>query len=196
MSIAADSRSPSPNATRATFSLEHYEHLVACGAFAGEFEQRVELLWGEIVEMAPIGPPHCDDLDRLARWSFESTRGLPIRVRVQSPIRLPDAESEPEPDIAWVIERDYRDRHPNPEEVLLVIEVAESSLATDRGSKLAAYATAGIAEYWIVNLPDRVVEVCREPTGGGYANRRLLKSGDKVSPLAAADAGLDVDRVF
>lgn len=198
MSLATDLKPP-PNVkalTRATFTLDHYEHLIACGAFTGEYGKGVELLWGEIVEMAPIGPPHREDVDYLAKWSFQAVGDLPIRVSIQQPIRLPASESEPEPDIAWVHEQSYANRHPNPGEVLLVIEVADSSLEVDRGAKLVAYAEAGIPEYWIVNLPDRVVEVCRQPEGRVYKSRQAIAPGGFAKPLAVSGASLEVARLF
>ncbi|MEN0109913.1 MAG: Uma2 family endonuclease [Planctomycetota bacterium] len=180
----------------ARFTLDHYEHLVACGAFESGYEKRVELLWGTLTEMAPIGPPHADNVDGLMTWSVAATANKPIRVRIQQPIRLPSSESEPEPGISWVKEQSYAARHPNPDEVLLVIEVADTSLETDRGPKLAAYAEAGIAEYWIVNRQDRVVEVCRSPSGRSYDERRVVKPGEPLAPLAAPDAGFEVATLF
>lgn len=198
MSLGTDLQLPSTAAalTRATFTLDHYEHLIACGAFAGEYEKGVELLWGEIVEMAPIGPPHREDVDYLAKWSFQAVGDLPIRISIQQPIRLPASESEPEPDVTWVREQSYGNRHPNPDEVMLVVEVADSSLETDRGPKLAAYAEAGVPEYWIVSLPEKVVEVYREPKERTYQERQILKAGDFAEPLAVPGASLEVARLF
>ncbi|MEO0530921.1 MAG: Uma2 family endonuclease [Planctomycetota bacterium] len=155
MSAFTEKALPGSVKKRMTFSLDHYEHLIACGAFTGEYVKGVELLWGEIVETAPIGPPHREDVDYLARWSLKVVDDALIRVSIQQPIRLPGSESEPEPDISWVREKSCAKRHPNPDEVLLVIEVAGSSLEIDRGPKLAAYAKAGIPEYWIVSCPRR-----------------------------------------
>jgi Uma2 family endonuclease len=180
----------------ATFTLDRYEHLVACGAFAEGYEKRVELLWGMLTEMAPIGPPHSDNVDVLADWSHEVARNSGFRVRVQQPIRLPESNSEPEPDLAWVEKRSYAKRHPNPDEVLLVIEVADASLEVDRGPKLAAYAEAGLLEYWIVNRRERVIEVCRQPRGRDYADRRLAKPGEMIAPLVAPGASLEVASLF
>lgn len=168
----------------ASFTLDEYEHMVACGAFSGEHEKNVELLWGRISEMPPIGESHEDRNDCIAAWSIRVTLDKPIRVRNQNSIRLPAGISAPQPDVCWVRERDYSQRAPHPEDVLLVIEIADSSLDRDRGTKLAAYAQAAIQEYWIVNLLDQQVEVFRNPEGLAYGEKRTLRGGDSVSPLA------------
>lgn len=172
----------------ATFTLEEYEHMVACGAFSGEHKKHVELLWGRISEMPPIGEPHEDRNDRIANWSVRVTLGQPIHIRNQNSIRLPGSSSKPQPDICWVRERDYSTRSPHSDDILLVIEVADSSIERDRVSKLAAYAQAGIPDYWIVNLVDGQVEVYREPKGLEYSEKQVLKGDDLISPLALPEA--------
>ena len=102
---------------------------------------------------------------------------------------MPDG-TEPEPDVAVApgTPRDYEDHHPRPEELLLVLEVSDSSLVKDRGPKLVSYAQALIPEYWLLNLPDRQLEVYRQPTPGGiYAHFRVYRSGDSIAPLSAPD---------
>lgn len=168
----------------AAFTLEQYEHMVACGAFSGKHEKNVELLWGRITPRPPIGPPHEDRTDYLGKWSIQVIGQEGIRVRNQNSIRLPSSPSAPEPDICWVRERDYSTRAPSPEDILLLIEVADSSLERDRGTKLAAYAQAGIQDYWIVNLIDHQVEIYRQPHGLEYTQKHVLKDSDSVSPLA------------
>jgi Uma2 family endonuclease len=177
-------------------SLEHFERLVDAGFFEGEFRKRVELVRGEVVEMSPIGSPHSDIVDRVAAWSFKAIGDRPIRVRVQNPLRIPANDSEPEPDVAWVVEGNYSGRHPQPDEVLLLIEVAEHSLAFDRRTKLAIYAEAGIAEYWIVNLPDEQIETYREPQGLQFLKKSIYRGSAFVSPLAIPSASLPPSRLF
>ncbi|MEM6798514.1 MAG: Uma2 family endonuclease [Planctomycetota bacterium] len=181
----------------AKFTLEQYEHMVDCGAFGHPYEMRVELLNGEIVEMSPIGTPHADLLSILVDWSVNAVDRDRLIVRPQCPIRLPAIESEPEPDIAWVKRQSYRSQHPGPDDTVLVIEVADSSLAYDRGEKLQAYASAGIRDYWIVNLVDRQVEVYREPAGDGYTSKEVFHpDGHSPCPLAAVEARLAVKSLF
>jgi Uma2 family endonuclease len=182
--------------TIARFSVKEYERIVATGVFGGKNRRRIELIRGELREMNPIGPEHADIVAWLTAWSLKAVAPDSISVRVQSPIALGTAESEPEPDIVWVGPKRFLSGHPTPNEVLLLIEVAESSLDFDRGEKADMYAEAGISDYWIVNLEDRTVEVRRDPKGGGYRSLRTFGGGETVQPLAASDARLIVDSLF
>ena len=111
------------------FTLEQYELMAEAGVFDGKHRQRVELIRGEIRQMTPIGIRHGAVVDRLARLSFDLLSADRAAIRVQGMLSLPAVESAPEPDMIWLVPRDYSRRHPFPEDVLLLIEVAESSLA-------------------------------------------------------------------
>ncbi|MEN1680380.1 MAG: Uma2 family endonuclease [Planctomycetota bacterium] len=185
--------------TTAKFTLEQYEHMIACGAFAplDDAGKRIELLNGEIVEMEPPGPFHVSETQALNRWSHQVIGDRAIYVFVQDPIAIPGLDSAPQPDIAWVLAKSFRERYPNPDEVLLLIEVSDSSLAKDRVEKLATYASAGIADYWILNLVDHQVEVYRQPTDATYVEKAIHKPGDAgPSPLCLPEAVLDVAALF
>lgn len=168
----------------ATYTLDHYEHMVACGAFAPPFDIPVEFLRGDIIMMSPIGEPHSLAVTRLTEWSYAVVDLRRVMIRTQMPIRIPKQNSEPEPDLAWVRRESVGEKPPEPKDVLLLIEVADSSLAYDRGSKLADYAQASIQDYWIVNLIDQQVEVYRQPQGMEYVEKQALRGDDAVSPLA------------
>lgn len=133
-------------------------------------DDRVELIEGELVAMSPIGSEHSGTVNALTRRLVLAVgdRGV---VAVQNPVQLDD-RSEPQPDLAVLKPRedDYRRATPRPHEVLLIIEVADSSLAYDRGVKRSLYARHGIPEFWIVNLAANAVEVCRTPAGDQYAS--------------------------
>lgn len=148
------------------------------------YEKNIEILWGRIVERPPIGPPHEDRTDCISKWSIRVTLDEPIRVRTQNSIRLPVCETAPQPDICWVRERDYSKRAPHPEDILLIIEVADSSLEADRKLKLSAYAESGVQDYWIVNLRDQEVEVYRKPSGAEYEEQTICRNVQQISPLA------------
>jgi len=151
---------------------------------AGLFrDERVELLDGEIIAMSPNNPPHASTVAKISNLLIP----LLVRtysLRAQLPIRL-DPISEPEPDFTvCVLDPDgYLGGHPTPEQILLLIEVADSSLAFDRKRKRAAYARAGIAEYWIVNVPDRIVEVSQRPDRAAkrYRVSRRARPGEILS---------------
>jgi Uma2 family endonuclease len=118
-------------------------------------------------------------------------------VRVQLPVRL-DENHEPQPNLALVVPRAdrYRSQHPAAADVLLLIEVSNSSLGYDRGAKLRLYGTHGIVEYWIVNLPERVVEVCRQPRAGGYGSMQRFSPGAELDPAALPGVRIGVSRLF
>ncbi len=160
------------------FSVDEYHRLIRDGYFdAGE---RIELLEGWIVPKMTRNPPHDVAID-LAQ---EALRGLvPGGWRVRGQSAVTTIDSEPEPDLAIVRgrARDYRDRHPGPEDMALVVEVADSSLGRDRGLKLRIYARAGVPVYWIVNLVDQSIEVYTDPDGSGvYLRRQDYRAGERL----------------
>ncbi len=151
-------------------------------AEAGLFDEdsRVELIRGQIIDMPAIGAPHFRMVNRLNRLlvPLVGARGI---VSVQNPVRVNDG-SEPQPDVTILHPRmDEKDAGtPGPADVLLLIEVADSSLGFDRGIKLPLYAEAGIGEFWIVNLQERVIEVHRDPGGDRYARVRGAAYGEPL----------------
>jgi Uma2 family endonuclease len=153
---------------------------------------RVELIDGEIFDMVPIGSAHAGKTNRL-NWLFAraAADGLAL-VSVQAPLRL-DAYNEPEPDVMLLKPRadHYQSRHPNAADVLLVVEISESSLLHDRGTKLPLYAKCGVPEVWIVDLRGAAVEVYREPTGDTYALKERLTSG-LLAPVLVPSVMIDV----
>ena len=177
-------------------TLAEYERMIAAGAFDGGLNRlRVELMDGELREISPINEPHAGAVSILTEWSIESRSKDKVWVRVQSPISIPARESAPEPDIAWVARQDYR-AHPGPGDILLLIEVAESSLAYDCGEKADLYASAGIADYWVVNIAERSVEVFRQPQNGRYRSQEVFTAPDEVRPLAFPEVTLPVAMLF
>jgi len=176
-------------------SRTRYEQLVEAGMFGPE--DRIELLDGLLVAREPQGGRHATAV-ALVRVALEKAFGRSFYVREEKPIAL-DESSEPEPDIVVVKgrPRDYLDAHPS--RPVLVVEVADTSLALDRLRKGGLYARAGIADYWVVNLVDQVLEVYREPVrvpsgqgGWKYASVRLLRRNAVVIPLAAPRARIRV----
>jgi Uma2 family endonuclease len=172
-------------------TLEEYDRMIRDGVFEREGNRyRAELIRGEILDMAPIGSMHEEVVDRLTEWSFANLRSKRVRIRVQHSIGLPELESAPEPDIVWVRKRDYSQGRPISADVLLVIEVADSSLKFDRETKAELYAATGIEDYWVVNLIDRRIEVRRDPQGGRYGSIECLSDMQEVRPLAFPDIAL------
>ena len=180
-------------ATRHRFTVDDWHTMIDAGVFRQD--QRLELLDGEIFEMAPIGPHHTSVVNRLTRlWVMRlGTRAI---VQAQGPIDV-SRRSEPEPDLALFRERDdfYRHRHAGPRDTLLVIEVADGSLDYDR-AKLRIYAAAGIPEVWIVNLQGAHVEIHREPAADGYLGTSVAQRGETLACLAFPDVTLGVADVL
>ena len=180
--------------TRHKFTVDEYHKMAEAGIFAED--DRVELLDGEIVEMTPIGPAHAFGVKRLPRVFFVL---LPDRavLSVQDPIHLSDL-SEPQPDFALLLPPDqrYKHAHPQPSDVLLVVEVADSTLEEDRRVKARLYARPGIREMWLVNLVDRRIEIYRDPSPDGYRSVVSVGPGGTVSPLAFPDLVLLVEDIL
>ena len=162
-----------------------YDQLVALGAFEDE---RIELLDGELVAMSPIGAPHSGAVQKLNRLLVLALEGR-AAVRCQCPFAALE-HSEPEPDFTVVPSADYDLDHPS--EAYLVVEVAESSLAKDRGRKLRLYASCAVPEYWVVNLPERCVEVYTEPSPGTYAQAARYEPGQSIALAVFPDIAFAV----
>jgi Uma2 family endonuclease len=135
-------------------------------------------------------------VDLLNRWSGNVLPANGVLVRVQNSVGIPELDSVPVPDLAWVIERDYRRQRPSAEDVLLLIEVAKTTLRYDRGTKAKLYAKAGIRDYWIVNVVGECVEVLRDPGKRGYADPVVYERGEKIKPLKMPKLSLAVDDLF
>jgi Uma2 family endonuclease len=179
-----------PVQTQHRFNVKEYYRMAETGVLRPD--ARVELLDGRITDMSPIGPFHGEVTTYLTEVFAAASKGR-WRTRVQNSLRL-DEHSEPQPDLvlAKPIEETYRKRHPRPEDVYLLIEVADTSLDTDQEEKLPAYGRAGVAEVWIVNLNEMTVEVYREPNFTGYGSKTVLCAGDHAKPLAFPDVAVDM----
>ncbi len=176
---------------RRRFTVDDYYRMAEVGILTED--DRVELLDGEIVEMSPIGSDHAGHVKRL-NTLFTSRLGARVVVSVQDPVRL-SRHSEPQPDVALLRPRAdfYARGHPRPDDVLLLIEVADTSVEADRRIKMPLYARAGIEEVWLVDLTTERVEVYRGPAADGYREIRALARGQGIVPQAFPDLALGVD---
>ena len=180
--------------TRHRFTRSDYHRMAQVGIL-GE-DDRVELLHGEITVMSPIGLPHSAAV-RFLNSFFSAHVGKRAMVDVQNPIAIGD-ENEPQPDLTILrpSEDYYRKAHPGPDDVLLLIEVADTSLELDRGEKLRLYAQADIPEYWIIDLNRRVLIVHRQPRDAEYASVQQYEGDARVAPEALTDVELAVGSLF
>ena len=179
---------------RRRFTADEYHRMGQAGIL-GE-DDRLELLEGEIVEMAPIGSRHQATVNRLTELF---SRGVTERatVSVQGPARLGEG-SEPQPDVTLLRRRAdfYASAHPGPGDVLLLVEVSDTSIEYDREVKLPLYARYGIAEVWLVGLEAGIVEVYRGPTARGYEEESRSRRGQNISPEAFPRLELPVDDIL
>jgi Uma2 family endonuclease len=181
------------------FTRAEYERLIDLGVF--QPGEDIELIGGELMVAEPHGAPHYTAIRKTAK-ALEAAFGPGWDVRTEGPIGLDD-ESEPEPDVAVVPggPDDYARAHPS--RPVLTVEVAESSLALDRQRKGSLYARAGLADYWVLNLIDRVLEVYREPVpdsaspfGWRYTRSEVFDASARVAPLAAPGANVLVSNLL
>ncbi len=174
---------PEPTNPIHRISVEQFHRMIAAGCFGDG--DRVELIDGEMRDMPPIGPPHGGTTDRLTMLFAPQLAGQAI-IRVQGAVVLDDG-TELYPDLSVLKFRDdyYRQANPTGDDVLLIIEVADSSLALDLGAKLAKYARAGIRRYWVVDLRHRILHDHRDPDRFGRRYRQLhsLTTGEVVFDL-------------
>ena len=179
-------------------TVEQYQAMDA----RGELEPRVELIRGQIVprfgddSKTPMTPAHAHFTNLLAEWSYEVTSKKGVHFRVQSDVDPSPFDNRPLPDIAWIVAGDYWERHPGAADVLLIIEVADRSIRKDRGIESDVYAEAGIPDYWIADIPGRLIEVRRDPLDGRYREITTFPIGGELRPLAFPDVVLPVSRIF
>jgi Uma2 family endonuclease len=159
-------------------------------------DAHVELIEGEIIDMPPIGSPHAGTVDYIADVLRLACSGRAI-VRVQNPVFL-DMHSEPQPDIALLRPRPdfYRSAHPTPADVLLIVEVADTSPAYDTQIKMPLYARHGIPEVWLTDLPNRRFLVHRIPTQMGFQDVQTLTDLSAVTPLLLPEVSIELSDVF
>lgn len=168
--------------TRKRFTVDDYYRMAEAGILKPT--DRVELIEGEIVEMSPVGDRHAMAVNR-ATMVFARGLGDKVVVSVQNAVRI-NRYNEPQPDVVLIRPREgfYGDRHPRPEDVVLMIEVSDTTLKFDQNVKLPIYAQNGIREVWIFDLRKDVIHVYREPAGRSYAVCEIKLKSDSISPQA------------
>ena len=176
---------------RLAFTIEQFQRMGQAGIFTPD--QRLELIHGEIVEMSPIGIRHFASVNRLVDLFRKIDQ---VYLSVQNPVRLSNS-SLPQPEVALLRRRDdlYENAYPEPADVLLLVEVADTTLAYDRDVKVPLYAQAGIPEVWIVDLNKRELAVYRSPANGKYTKVLNLKPADTVAPALLPEASYFVKQV-
>jgi Uma2 family endonuclease len=177
-----------------TWTVEEYHRMLSAGILAED--ERVELLSGQILEMSPQEPPHSATNRRTSRYLDRLLAEI-ADVRTQLPITLrPD--SEPEPDIAIVRldAKEYADHHPSVPEIFWAIEISDTTLRKDRQQKALIYARAGILEYWVLDIKNRLAYIFRNPSADGYRWEQQLTPGDSICPVAFPSLEIALTELF
>lgn len=179
---------------RKLFTTTEYHQMITAGVF--DEDDRLELIEGEIVEMSPIGPRHVASVNRLTEVLGEHIRGLAI-LSVQNPIQLSDF-SEPQPDLTLLKRRSdfYALALPTVADVLVAIEVADTTVEKDRGAKIPSYARAGVAESWLVDLFNDRIEIYSRPASGVYQEIRVVLRGQPVVSTAIPQLQLNANEIL
>jgi Uma2 family endonuclease len=180
--------------TRMRITTDRYQKMVATGVLTKY--DRIELIEGEMLNMAPIGPKHATVAGRLARLFMLAVNDAAI-VSCGRPVNLGDF-SDPQPDVMLLKPRqdDYSDTHPNAAEVLLLIEVSDSTLGFNQSTKLALYARYGVSEYWVVDVEGKRIVVYREPSAKGYVRKLEVSAPNAISPQAFPGVEVAVREMF
>lgn len=176
------------------FTVAEYDRMGETGIFSED--DRVELIEGEIFEMSPIGERHAACVDVLSELFREQLQRRVI-VRIQNPIQL-GSYSEPQPDVALLKRRSdfYRHAHPTSDDVLLIVEVSDTTLEYDRQIKVPLYARAGVAEVWIVNLMDEQIEIHSQPANGAYQSQSQASRGETINSPDTFNLTLSVNDIL
>jgi Uma2 family endonuclease len=182
---------PQPKHLR--FTVDEYYQMYETGIL--KYYERAEIIDGELIEKMSIGDFHASVVDFLTKFFIKNVPDE-ILVRVQNPVRLSNFD-EPEPDLALADLTKYDGkRHPRPAEVLLIVEVSDTTLSYDRRTKIPLYAEAEIPEVWLVNLTNQTVQVYTKPVQGAFSFVRLLNRGEIVESETVPNLKLEVDKIF
>ncbi len=182
-----------PQPRRLRFSVDEYYKMIELGMLK-DYE-KAEIIEGELIQKMPIGDKHAAIVNTLNRFFIKNVSD-DVLVSIQNPVRLTDYD-EPEPDLVLADLTKYDGkRHPHPPEILLIVEVSDSTLKYDRDTKLSLYAEAEIPEVWIVNLKNDIIEVHQKPSSGIYQLAQIFKRGDVLKSESLSNLELEVDKIL
>ena len=182
-----------PQPRRLRFTVDEYYKMIELGMLK-DYE-KAEIIEGELIQKMTIGDRHAAIVNLLNRFFIKNVSDDTL-VSVQNPVRLSDYD-EPEPDLVLADLHKYDGkRHPQPKEILLIVEVSDSTLKYDRNTKLLLYAEAEIPEVWIVNLPNDLIEIHQKPSSGIYQLTKIFKRGEQIESEMLPDLRLEVDQIL
>ncbi|MEM7313112.1 MAG: Uma2 family endonuclease [Planctomycetota bacterium] len=180
--------------TSARLTAAEFDAMVDNGAFDSIGPKKIELIRGELRIMNPAGPIHSDYINYLTRWSTNNTTEAEATISVQNGFVC--ADNRPEPDVLWLKPGRYSQRRPTAEDVLLLIEVADSSLSSDLQEKADIYAESGVQEYWVVDIPGSRLHIMAESDGSSYRSIQVVVPPNEPSPSYKPSAKLNLAELF
>lgn len=182
-----------PQPRRLRFSVDEYYKMIELGMLKDC--EKAEIIEGELIQKMPIGDRHAFVVNALTRFFIKNVSDE-VLVSIQNPVRISDYD-EPEPDITLADLTKYDGkRHPRPAEVILIVEVSDTTLKYDRDTKLTLYAEAEIPEVWIVNLKNEIIEVHQKPSIGIYQLAQIFKCGEILQSESLPNLKLEVDKIL
>ena len=171
-----------------------FDAMAEHGSFDVLGPKKIELINGELRIMNPAGPIHDDFIDYLVRWSARSVPEEVATIRIQCGFAC--GEHRPEPDVLWLKPQRYGKRRPTAADVLLLIEISDSSLANDLQEKSDVYAMAGVNEYWVIDIPSRRLHRMSHSDNQSYRRVEIVVAPQQPAPLCRPEAQLDLEELF
>lgn len=182
--------------TSTLLTIEDVDRMIAHGEFDGPNAKRVELIRGELREMSPTGTDHINMVNWLNDWTSDVLDRGRFQASIQNAVEIPELATMPHPDVVWLRRKRSMRRRPRVPDVMLLIEVADSSLAYDTTVKTQIYSEAGVRDYWVVDIPDRKLHVFRDPSEHGFQSREVHTGKTRVAPLLVPGVTLTPDELF
>ena len=182
----------------ASFNISQFNRMLETGVLTDRGPSKPQLFRGKIVYMNPPNPPHDDVISLLTEWAFESRARFSesLEIRVQLSMDLHDQDSVVSPDLMIVTSQSYSSRRPTASDTRLLIEVSDTSLASDTNAKRDLYAEAGVPEYWVIDIPHRSLIVHRQPADGRYRTVQTYDENEAVEPEQLGGISLTAGRLF
>jgi Uma2 family endonuclease len=182
--------------TSTLLTIEDVDRMIARGKFDGPNAKRVELIRGELREMSPTGTDHINMVNWLNDWTSDVLDRGRFQASIQNAVEIPELATMPHPDVVWLRRKRAMTRRPRVPDVMLLIEVADSSLTYDTTVKAQIYSEAGVRDYWVVDLPNRKLHVFRDPSESGFQSREAHSGDELVVPLLVPGVSVVVNELF
>ena len=182
--------------TSTLLTIEDVDRMIARGEFDGPHAKRVELIRGELREMSPTGTDHINMVNWLTDWTSDVLDRRRFQASIQNAVEIPELATMPHPDVVWLSRKRSMRRRPRVPDVMLLFEVADSSLAYETSVKAQIYSEAGVRDYWVVDLPNRKLHLFRDPSESGFQSCEVHTGDTLVTPLLVPEISVTVSELF